>query len=424
MKVFKSFRLLTKTTLFYLIFVMITFFVSAHYIIHKANSYVTEETENIFEHRAKRINWFLQEHDTLVNFRSDEVVLLTDLRDTLNYPQYSDTLIFFSDLEEYQLHRQKIIVVKNNQKAYLVKMLININDFTKLKRDIAHRIIPSFIILALIIILFSTFMSGYLFTPFHRILEQINKYKIGKGSQIHDVKTSTSEFKKMQYLFKRMVTRIEDDYCKLKEYTENMAHEIQTPLAIIRNKTERLIGDENVMKEHQETVKAIYNETNHLSKLGNTLNLLTKIENGEYDKSIHLKTKEIILQHIESVKELVGLKSLSLETDLDNEHNFLIDPFLFEIILRNLLRNSIRYAVNNGPIKISTQNQQLVVSNYGEPLKVDKDKIFERFYTSDKTNQSLGLGLALVKRICELNQLQIDYNYNEGQHIFSIKPMV
>ena len=423
MKVFKSFRLLTKTTLFYLIFVMITFFVSAHYIIHKANSYVTEETENIFEHRAKRINWFLQEHDTLVNFRSDEVVLLTDLRDTLNYPQYSDTLIFFSDLEEYQLHRQKIIVVKNNQKAYLVKMLININDFTKLKRDIAHRIVPSFIILALIIILFSTFMSGYLFTPFHRILEQMNKYKIGKGIHISNVKTSTSEFKKMQYLFKRMVTRIEDDYCKLKEYTENMAHEIQTPLAIIRNKTERLIGDENVMKEHQETVKAIYNETNHISKLGNTLNLLTKIENGEYDKTIYLKTKDIILQHIESVKELVGLKMLTLETDLDSEHSLLIDPFLFEIILRNLLRNSIRYAVNDGPIKISTQNQQLVVSNYGELLKVEKEKIFERFYTSDKSNQSLGLGLALVKRICELNQLQIKYAYNDGQHVFSIKPM-
>jgi len=423
MKMFKSFRLLTKTTLFYLIFVMITFFVSAHYIIHKANSYVTEETENIFEHRAKRINWFLQEHDTLVNFRNDEVVLITDLKDTLNYPQYSDTLIFLSDLEEYQLHRQKIIVVKNNQKAYLVKMLININDFTKLKRDIAHRIVPSFIILALIIILFSTFMSGYLFTPFHRILEQMNKYKIGKGIHISNVKTSTSEFKKMQYLFKRMVTRIEDDYCKLKEYTENMAHEIQTPLAIIRNKTERLIGDENVMKEHQETVKAIYNETNHISKLGNTLNLLTKIENGEYDKTIYLKTKDIILQHIESVKELVGLKMLTLETDLDSEHSLLIDPFLFEIILRNLLRNSIRYAVNDGPIKISTQNQQLVVSNYGELLKVEKEKIFERFYTSDKSNQSLGLGLALVKRICELNQLQIKYAYNDGQHVFSIKPM-
>jgi len=120
----------------------------------------------------------------------------------------------------------------------------------------------------------------------------------------------------------------------------------------------------------------------------------------------------------------VGLKSLSLETDLDSGHTFLIDPFLFEIILRNLLRNSIRYAVNDGPIKISTQNQQLVVSNYGEALKVNKDKIFERFYTSDKSNQSLGLGLALVKRICELNQLQIDYNYTEGQHVFSIKPMV
>jgi len=196
MKVFKSFRLLTKTTLFYLVFVMITFFVSAHYLIYRANTYVTEETENIFKHRLKRINWFLQEHDTLINFRNDEVVLLTDLIDTLNYPRYSDTLIFFSDLEEYQLHRQKITVVRNNNKAYLVKMLININDFTKLKRDIAHRIIPAFVILALLIILFSTLMSGFLFKPFHKILEQMNRYKIGKEIHISDVETSTFEFKK------------------------------------------------------------------------------------------------------------------------------------------------------------------------------------------------------------------------------------
>lgn len=421
MKIFKSFRLLTKTTLFYLIFVMITFFVSAHYIIHKANTYVTEETEHIFEHRARHITRYVEEHDSVRNFKNDKIILFRSDENILEYPQYSDTVIYFEDLDEYQLHRQKTIVINVHNKQYLVKMLININDFTKLKSDIANRIVPAFIILALVIILFSTFMSGFLFAPFHKILEQINKYKVGKGVNIQNVKTTTTEFIKMQYLFKHMVNRTEDDYRKLKEYTENMAHEIQTPLTIIRNKTERLIADDKVMDSHIDSVKVIYDETNHLSKLGTTLNLLTKIENGEYANKIYLNTKDVILKHVESIKELIDLKSLEIEILLDDKHELLIDPFLFDIILKNLLRNAIRYSTNNGPIKIETNRNFLLISNYGEQLNVRNEKVFERFYTSDQSSQSLGLGLSLVKRICDLNQLQIEYCYEQDQHTFIIR---
>ncbi|MCB2195114.1 MAG: HAMP domain-containing histidine kinase [Bacteroidetes bacterium] len=422
MKLFGSFRLLTKTTFFYLIFVLITFFVSARYLINKANQYVTEETEHIFEHRARHMARYIEEHDSIRNYKNNQIIPFQNLSDTIKFPQYSDTLIHFEDLDEYQIHRQKSTVVKANDKYYLLKMLININDFTKLKIDIAHRIVPSFIILALIIILFSAFMSGYLLKPFHKILDQMNQYKVGKGIQEHEVKTSTLEFKKMKFWFKRMVNRTEDDYLKLKEYTENMAHEIQTPLAIIRNKAERLIADENVMKEHKDSVKAIYHEANHLSKLGNTLNLLTKIENGEYTNTVQLKTKDVILNHIDSIKELADLKALNIESSLHDKHFILIDPFLFDIILKNLLRNAIRYASHDGPIKIETKEDSLTISNYGDKLKVKNQKIFERFYTSDNSNKSLGLGLSLVKRICDISQLQVDYQYLDNQHKFTITP--
>ena len=329
-------------------------------------------------------------------------------------------MIYIDDLEENQLHRQKLCVIKANEMYFLVGMVVNINDFTKLQRDIANRILPSFIILALTIILFSTLMSGFLFNPFHRILSQMHRYKVGKGVHVKEIKTSTLEFSKLQYLFKGMVKRIETDYSNLKEYTENMAHEIQTPLAIIRSKAERLIADEEVMSEHKESVQAIYHEANHLSKLGTTLNLLTKIENGEYTNSVNLTTQDTILKHVDSIKELVELKSLTIETDLDSEHQFLIDPFLFDIILKNLLRNSLRYSTNEGPIKIITTSNELIISNYGKKLQVDEQRIFERFYSSDNSNQSLGLGLALVKRICDLNQLKISYAYSDNQHFFKI----
>jgi signal transduction histidine kinase len=367
------------------------------------------------------VHRYLQETDSVKNFRSTKLVLLNEISDTSKYPVYKDTLIYIEELEENQLHRQKTSVIEANGKFYMVSMIVNINDFTKLQEDIAHRIFPSFIILALIIILFSALMSGYLLNPFHRILLQMNRYKVGKGVQIQDINSSTLEFKKLQYLFKRMVNRIETDYRNLKEYTENMAHEIQTPLTIIRNKVERLISDESVMQAHKDSVKAIYNEANHLSKLGNTLNLLTKIENGEYTNSENLNTSRIIIEHVDSIKELVDLKSLKIDVSLDSEHQLLMDPFLFDIILKNLLRNAIRYASNQGPIKIETSNNVLKISNYGEELGVNEQKIFERFYTSDHSNQSLGLGLALVKRICDLNQLQLTYTYSESQHVFAIK---
>lgn len=421
MRVFKSFRLLTKTTFFYLVFIMIAFFVSARFIINKANQYVTEETEHIFEHRAIHITSYIEEHDTIIrSFKNNNIIPLSNLSDTINYPQYKDTLIYNEDLGETLINRQKSLVFKANDNFYLLKMLIDINDFTKLKADIAHRIVLSFIILALIIILFSAFMSGYLLKPFHKILDQMNLYKVGKASEGPEVKTSTLEFKKMKYLFKRMVCRTEDDYRKLKEYTENMAHEIQTPLTIIRNKTERLISDEQVMKSHKDSVKAIYDETNHLSKLGTTLNLLTKIENGEYANTINLKTKDVILKHIDSISELVKLKSLKIEVSLNDDHSLLIDPFLFDIVLKNLLRNALRYASNKGPIKIETTNDSFIISNYGEKLDVENNKIFERFYTSDHSSNSLGLGLSLVKRICDLNRLHIEYDYQHNTHFFVI----
>jgi len=248
-------------------------------------------------------------------------------------------------------------------------------------------------------------------------------YTVGKKSDIEKIETSTVEFKKMQDLFHQMVERIEYDYRHLKEYTENMSHEIQTPLAVIRNKAENLIADESVMHRHSETVKAIYDETNHLTKLGNTLNLLTKIENGEFNKALQIDTRPVIEKHVAAVSELAALKSLSIETTLADRHRLLIDPFLLDIVLKNLLRNTISYGTPEGPIRIQTTAESLSISNYGPAPDIPEEKLFERFYRNHQQKTSLGLGLSLVKKICELNDLRIEYRYQDGQHIFTIKKL-
>ena len=70
MKVFKSFRLLSKTTLFYLIFILITFFFGAQFMINKIDQFAIKETEHSFKKREKHLTKYLEEHDTLKRFRT------------------------------------------------------------------------------------------------------------------------------------------------------------------------------------------------------------------------------------------------------------------------------------------------------------------------------------------------------------------
>lgn len=224
----------------------------------------------------------------------------------------------------------------------------------------------------------------------------------------------------MQSLLIKMVERTEKEFSTLKEYTENMAHEIQTPLTVIRNKVENLISDENLMKAHSGTVKTIYNEINHLSKLGSSLNLLTKVEHGEFSNKVDIQTKQIIENHVEGISELLALKELKIELELSESHKINIDPILLDIVIKNLLNNSLNYASNIGPILIKTSEKELKISNFGEPLSFSEKSIFNRFSKSNSHSSSLGLGLALVHKICSSNDLQIEYKYDDEQHQFII----
>lgn len=420
---FKAIRLLTKTTFIYLIFISVAFFATAIFVTRSTNNLLDEDTEVYFKHRERRLIKYIEEnhrdldkvHD-LVRIDGNTSVVAE------HYPQFKDTTMVASQMDGPMLFRAKTILVDTSKGRFVYTMYKNINDFDKFHFGVLHTIINTFIVLALMLTLFSLFLSGFLFRPFHQLLVLMSRYKIGDNLKLPRVKTSTSEFIKMQMLVQNMICRIEGDYQKLKEYTENMAHEMQTPLAIIRSKAEVFISDEELMGRYASTVKVIYDEATHLSNLGSTLNLLTKIENGEYNRVEVLKTYSIITRHIETVKEMFDLKKIRLEVDLDKTHTLSLDPLLFDVMLKNLLKNALRYTLANYSVRISTSNGNLTISNYGEPLSFDSSKIFNRFIRSQNEKTSLGLGLALVKQICDLNHLEITYAFANHHHSFTIAP--
>lgn len=416
----RTFNLLTKTTWVYLVFTFIAFFSSALFLTHEADEFIANNLDHRFKKSESRIERYVREGKSLKNLPY-RITPLKMPPQVASSPVYSDTLIYNAELGEDQRFHKKTVVMEVDGQYYRAEIIKAVEDFLRLRDDIFGALIPAFVLLAASIVLLNYFLSGYLFKAFNRIMSIMRTYQVGQQTLIDRVETSTREFMRMQELFHRMLDRIERDYRRLKEYTENMAHELQTPLTVIRNKTENLIADESVMNLQADVVKIIYEEANHLSKLGTTLNLLTKVENNEFRDAVLTKTKPVLEKHIAAISELASLKGLTIESELSDEHSIIIDPHLLDVMLKNLLRNAVSYGSCDGPLRIISDQHVLEISNYGTELDFPAEDLFERFRCNNHANRkSLGLGLSLVRKICELNGLEIRYRYRSQQHIFSI----
>ena len=415
----RRFKLLTKVVFFYLLFTFASFLISAFILQEEANKHMHRILENRFEHREHRIEYILEKNpEEELNSSWANVQKVKKVPDDFQ-PFYTDTVMLNEHTQRENIYRKKNTYLTVNENHYKVSMTKEADELYRFKDDVYHIVFPVFIVLVVALFLSNYLFSGYLFDPFRRILKQMAGYRLGASGALDNIKTSTYEFARLKQLYERMRKRIESDYYQLKEYTENMSHELQTPLSIIQNKTESLLSSNKLDEEQVEKLKTIHEETRQLSKLGKALNLLTRIENKEFFDIQYVETAPVIRHHLEKIEELAEMKSLSFETELDDQQKFTIDPGLLDIMLRNLLKNAMRYAQPSSVINIKTYQNYLVISNVGNPPEFPEKEIFNRFRRGNK-NKTLGLGLAIVKKICEVSDLSIDYSYHEGRHIFTV----
>ena len=417
----RKFKLLSKVVLFYLFFTLVSFIISAVILQNEADKHMHRILENRFQHRERYIEHKL-EHEPR-KMQDDDFARVKKVESIPEnfHPVYTDTVMVNKQTQRENIYRKKTTYLTVNGTHYRLEMTKEADELYGFRDDVFHIVLPVFIILALAIFLTNYVLSGYLFDPFRRILKQMSQYRIGQSGSLDHIKTSTYEFDRLKQLYENMRQRIENDYYQLKEYTENMSHELQTPLSIIQNKTESLLSANDLKPEQAEQLKSIYEETQQLSRMGRALNLITHIENQEFQNIQTINTASVIRSHVDNIREIAEMKQLDIETNLNEQHTMTIDAGLLDILVRNLLKNAMRYSHPSTTIYIETGEKQLQVINQGDEPQFPEEEVFKRF-RKGKQNKSLGLGLAIVKKICEVSNLHIDYKYREGKHIFTVIP--
>ncbi len=259
-----------------------------------------------------------------------------------------------------------------------------------------------------------------LWKPFYSTIGRVENYRLAKQESLELPPVRIEEFNLLNQSLNGMIEKIQQDYQILKDFTGNAAHEMQTPLAVIRSYLEQLQQDEHIIAVHNNPIRHIGQSVNRLSRLNQSLLLLAKIENHQFlaDESIVLD--RIVTEKTAELAELIQSQGLSLDVEV-LPVMIRFHHYLAEVVVSNLLHNAIRYNKEGGRIRIRLAQGRLMVSNTSELPGLDREKIFQRFYRHpDTAVMGNGLGLSIVQQIASMAGLQVSYVYGDGLHQFSV----
>ncbi|MFA6082916.1 sensor histidine kinase [Mucilaginibacter sp.] len=262
-------------------------------------------------------------------------------------------------------------------------------------------------------------ISRYVLSSFQKTLEIIQAFSLRQKEKIVLPVTNTTEFKQLNFFLKKMTDIALEDYSRVKEFSENASHEVQTPLAVIRSKLE-LLSESNIAENQAVLIDDMQNAVDKLVRINRSLLLLTKLDNFEFEASESILFCKITNEALASFDNWIQMKNLCVTTNIDKKVSLQIHPVLAEILVTNLVSNAIRYNMENGDIDVTLTNNALTIKNTGLPPDVEPELLFRRFKKSNQSAESIGLGLSIVKQICTVNNFKVSYTFANGVHCIQV----
>ncbi|XOV91304.1 MAG: sensor histidine kinase [Bacteroidota bacterium] len=332
------------------------------------------------------------------------------LRDTAYYEQYEDEILPFRELSFTE------VVDGHNYKITISKSLVPNSDLIS---SIGQIMIGMGSLIIIVMLFINKVILAKLWAPFEYLLDHLKAFDITSPKRIQQgnftFDSRVDEFKQLNAVLDEMINQSIKDYNNLKEFTENTSHEIQTPLAIIRNKAESLL-QENLPKEQLEDIGKIYEAAGRLSRLKSGLSLIARIDNNQYIRKEPVNLKAMIQHKLEDFEELIAIKNLNLKTTYHGNPELELNSELTAILITNLINNAIKHNVKGGLINIVLKDVELLIENTGNPPVGPTEQMFQRFQKAGDTSESTGLGLSLVKKIVEHYDLKVRYIYEKDLH--------
>ena len=331
------------------------------------------------------------------------------------FMEYDEEMEPYRVLETYFIDKNG-----NHHKLEIRTATVEEDDFIE---SLLIALVILYILIIASILIINNISLKKIWKPFYSTLNYLSDYQFGQNKKLISNKTPITEFKLLDSEIAKMISRNENSVYQQKQFIENASHELQTPIAVALNQIDVLLESDDLTQKNYLEINQIRNTLKRMSTLNQSLLMLSKIENQQFKDKEEVVFNTVVKTMISDFNSILEFKSIALELIENGEFKTLINKDLAYSLLSNLIKNSIKYNINNGKIIIEIDNLSLKIKNTSKrKTPLNSEDIFSRFYKESEDHLSTGLGLSIVKTIIDNHSnMDVSYAFEDPFHIFSLK---
>lgn len=341
----------------------------------------------------------------------------------------------FSLLQLLQDYRDQQFMIKINNRHYRAIIVTHqeVLAFIALPIDVHHQYLIQFnrqlslilIAITLLLVSVAALSVHWGFAPLATIVQKMKGINLQRLDERIVVGDMPLELRPLTESYNSMMVKLESNFESLSRFSDNIAHELRTPIATLSTQTQVMLTKPRESDEYIEQLHHQHDTLKQLSAMINDMLLLAKTQKELSDSQIsHVDIESLITKLIDYYEMIAEDREIIFEKSGDFK-TVLGDKGLLQRLFANLMSNAIYYAASNSTIMISAtvltsstslnapkddiqSSEQLwlritMTNRLDKPLnQIEADKLFERFYRHDKTNtmhSGTGLGLSIVQAI-------------------------
>ena len=284
----------------------------------------------------------------------------------------------------------------------------------KLKREqrFAQQLSIVAVAMTLLSALLGMFLSGAAVAPVAELAARVRHRRPEDWDQPLAEHFHDREIGELAGVFDRQLSRMRAFMERERAFGADMSHELRTALAVILSATEVLLDDDELSGKQKARVQRIERAARDMAELGTALLLMAREDHAQPGGGCRVAA--VVEEAVEKQRHILASKPVAVDVQTDPELVVAADCGLVDILVSNLVRNAFSYT-DAGSVTIHQDSRSLVISDTGRGLPGDAiDQAFLRHFR-DMASTGAGIGLSLVKQICDRYGWQVRLESGEHQ---------
>ena len=313
-------------------------------------------------------------------------------------------------------------VVEGNQVLYLVQVASSLKQVDASLYRLVFWLVWLIPLTLLITSVGGWFLATTALKPVDRMIRHAQRISVEQLHERIDIPHTSDELERLAMTFNDMLTRLEQAFKRLRQFSTAASHELRTPLTIMKGELEVALRKPRTPEEYQNVLRTQLEVLNEMNSIVEQLLALARNANAE--RAVEWQPVELgalVRRVLDAWRKMSEAKELDIQVASNGPLWVRGEHHLLERLLANLLDNAIRHSFKKGKITLSLECQGdfacLHVKDTGSGISSeDLPKIFDRFFSrAVKDPQSMGLGLGLCRWIAEAHQCRIEVSSTLGK---------